>query len=417
MFVMVMAILCLALTQNCIAQQIKPLKVGDLFPDMTFTKVINAPYTSIPYSKVKDKVVVLDFFATWCSSCINLFPHMDSLKRQFGDKLEIFIVSYESSKTVVPFIKKWRQTHSLRLPIITEDSILYKRFPTKTIPQEVIIKNGKIVGITYAEYLTDKSISDLLNNKYVEFPLKQDILNYDLSLSLYENNVGSPMELTLNKFLMTKYINQKGSSSYTCYNRDSTFKRYTVINQGIWFHIWNATYGIKYKNRIILNVANKQAFIRRGNAFISWLSKYGFSIEYVCPVNWSDLQRKKWLMKQLNMATSYKISIRNELVDCWILTKSISKIKQSTGSLNKVGSKKYHFGSISSLIDRLNYQLISKPLNPIIVDETDNAVIEDISLNLKNLYDPKEVSAALKSYGFYLKPGKRTLKMLVIEDK
>lgn len=37
-------------------------------------------------AKHKDKVVVVDLWATWCESCVKKFPHFVSLQKKYGDK-------------------------------------------------------------------------------------------------------------------------------------------------------------------------------------------------------------------------------------------------------------------------------------------------------------------------------------------
>ncbi|MBX9622212.1 MAG: TlpA family protein disulfide reductase [Gemmataceae bacterium] len=34
----------------------------------------------------KDKVVVVDFWATWCAPCVKNFPHLVALREKYGDK-------------------------------------------------------------------------------------------------------------------------------------------------------------------------------------------------------------------------------------------------------------------------------------------------------------------------------------------
>jgi thiol-disulfide isomerase/thioredoxin len=33
------------------------------------------------------KLMILDFWATWCGACISKFPKLDSLQKKYADKL------------------------------------------------------------------------------------------------------------------------------------------------------------------------------------------------------------------------------------------------------------------------------------------------------------------------------------------
>ena len=38
-----------------------------------------------------DKVILLNFWATWCPPCIKEIPDLQKLKKEFGSKLEVFL--------------------------------------------------------------------------------------------------------------------------------------------------------------------------------------------------------------------------------------------------------------------------------------------------------------------------------------
>ncbi|MGZ4100208.1 MAG: TlpA family protein disulfide reductase, partial [Bacteroidia bacterium] len=58
---------------RCNAQE-RPLKVGDKVPDITFSNVVNYKSATLKLSEFKGQVIMLDFWATWCSSCLAAFP-------------------------------------------------------------------------------------------------------------------------------------------------------------------------------------------------------------------------------------------------------------------------------------------------------------------------------------------------------
>ena len=71
----------------------KGLRVGDSFPDIPLGKVLNNKTNKVRFSDFNNKLVILDFWNTHCSSCIAAFPKMEELQRHFGNKIQIILVN------------------------------------------------------------------------------------------------------------------------------------------------------------------------------------------------------------------------------------------------------------------------------------------------------------------------------------
>lgn len=101
--------------------------------------------------KVKDlngKVVILDFWATYCKPCIEEIPHLMELQARYGPDNLVVIglhVGGEEDRPKVPeFVERLKITYPLAYP---EDSLTAYIFGQQTaIPQTAIFdRNGKMV--------------------------------------------------------------------------------------------------------------------------------------------------------------------------------------------------------------------------------------------------------------------------------
>lgn len=94
-------------------------------------------------SNLKGKVVVLNFWATWCPPCVQEMPMFDNLFKAYeGKNVEFILATDEPNSKVVPFVKK----HALTVPVyqLTKDM---KEHGVYTIPATFIFdKKGKLIG-------------------------------------------------------------------------------------------------------------------------------------------------------------------------------------------------------------------------------------------------------------------------------
>src|SRR5665647_3455941 len=55
---------------------------------------------------IKNKVVILEFWETWCGPCIMGMPHLKELKDKFPNDLQIICVSSDDFKNTVKYINE-----------------------------------------------------------------------------------------------------------------------------------------------------------------------------------------------------------------------------------------------------------------------------------------------------------------------
>lgn len=428
-------LLCLLGGAMCIANgftqlaDIKPLQIGDTLPNITFNNIINYKSTSAKLSDFNNKPIIIDFFATWCSGCIEALPHLDSLQRRFGDRIQILVVSREPIAKINAFLGQYQIGRDLILTFIAQDTILPKYFPHRLIPHEVIINSNVVKAITYPEFIEQDHLRSLLSTGEIDLPLKQDLTEFDRKKPLFKNDIGNALDIALNQFLLTKSIGGISGMGGTIFSADSLRKRIYYFNAPMLQIYLRAANITNNYNRVILEVGDKSKYIQPSENSVEWMKNNYYSIEVIVPGQWTSRMVNSWILQELNLCQDVKVSVQQRDVQCWVLKKGNNRkvdpplsndqlnqtIKLRSGVMSP--KKDYKFKSIKDLINVLNNQTVGSPLVPIVIDETGDNSTLDIHLSTSNIQNLSTTAIALKKYGLKLVPAVRKLEMLVVQDK
>lgn len=121
---------------------------------------------TISLSQFVGKVVVLDFWATWCPSCIQSLPEMKELVKKYGPTGELVVISISDDANE----QQWRTFISRKkmdwLQIRDSDHSLGKTFTVYSIPTYLIVDRAgvirqRIVGRNPQETLVGRLKSEL----------------------------------------------------------------------------------------------------------------------------------------------------------------------------------------------------------------------------------------------------------------
>lgn len=87
-------------------------EVGKPAPDLSIQTLNGKGDVSL--ESLRGKVVIVDFWATWCAPCKTSFPKLEELSKKVGDKVEIVGISVDDEKKgVVEFAKESGATFAI----------------------------------------------------------------------------------------------------------------------------------------------------------------------------------------------------------------------------------------------------------------------------------------------------------------
>ena len=128
--------------------KISPIKGDKRAPDFSL-KDLNS--RKVGLKQFREKIIFLNFWATWCGPCKEEMPSLEVLYQQFKEKNFILLaisVDYEGLKPVQEFINKHHYTFPVLLDPKCETLDLFevKGIPTTFLIDKKGIMVGKAVG-------------------------------------------------------------------------------------------------------------------------------------------------------------------------------------------------------------------------------------------------------------------------------
>ena len=137
-------ILCLVCTGSVASAQ---LKVGELAPEISLP---NTNDSVINLSSLRGKVVLIDFWASWCGPCRASNPGLKKVHKKFKDQgFEIYSVSIDNKKAEwLKAIKKDKLNFTMVMDGDGWYSKVAERYFIDEIPTSFLLdKTGTIIAI------------------------------------------------------------------------------------------------------------------------------------------------------------------------------------------------------------------------------------------------------------------------------
>ena len=105
-------------------------------------KLVSDTKETLDFQSTKDKVVLINFWATWCPPCIAEMPSLQALYNDYNDKVIFLFVTNEDFETT----KKFKIKKKFDFKVYNSLTEVPKKITTSSIPRTFVInKKGNIV--------------------------------------------------------------------------------------------------------------------------------------------------------------------------------------------------------------------------------------------------------------------------------
>ncbi len=117
--------------------------------------------TEVSASALKDKVVILNFWASWCRPCVSEFAALNKLIKQIDNKDLVVIGINNDDESPEKEIVKIEKKYELKFESVNDMKYqVTNKFRIQKIPASIVFKNGKVIFFTNEEF-------DFVEEKFV----------------------------------------------------------------------------------------------------------------------------------------------------------------------------------------------------------------------------------------------------------
>lgn len=418
----VMALLCLNFSalgqsQGVVEAMAKGIQVGQVVPDEFWSKSHllwdSGELKTIRLSKFKGKLLILDFWATWCSACIGKFTYLDSIQSKYSNQFELLKVGYQKQSVIADFFvnNNPKGDHYVNRSLY-EDNYLRELFPHHSLPHYVWIgPDGKVLAITGADQMNESNILAAAKEAMPNMPVKIDL---DISKPIFQQ-----YELLKANEVMGYSILVKGS-----YSGLSTSSKNYITEQG---HVGKNLSNMPLLQIYEVGIMNK-LFADRGIAYskkrriiaegIEGALREFYSYSKQVPSIYA-LRLETLMLNELNLLSGYCGRIEKRKINCLVLTISDKKSNLHK-SLDQAGASgfsekadKLHFTNLNAeaFVGLLN---TLKNIGPLVLDET--AYKGKLSLVLESDASIQGLQRELASQNLKLSYATREVDVFVLEE-
>lgn len=426
---------------------IAAIDVGDMISEdiwnMSFEVVkYGEKSKKVQLKEYRGKVIILDYWATWCTSCILAMPTMHNLVKSFSDDIVLISVTHEDQALVSKFLMTTASPQIRELEhefeTIVNGQLLKELIPHQTIPHLAIINSeGILEQITKPVFINEKMLGQLIKKQSYYLPKYHASLDTTIlsptfpDLKIYKPTFYSTLTGYIDGFMFPwgERVDTVAGTRHGFYVNSPILRLFQTA--------LNPKFNMMMPNRRLMLVDKPEnfEFFNDRNPNYDRL-EYNFSYEYILPLTWSKERIGNKMLQDLSDFTGLYAQIVPREVDCLVIRKIgngplkanesrkwqglvldgilLNKIPQHLGT-SASGSKNYVLKSnIKSLTRYLN--VLKKTVLPVIFDESDIGYAVDLELP-NELGDVAELKKIMKKQGLEFVSEVRILDLYVMSDR